>query len=159
MTSFSILVVLTIPTYLCYRRDSSSPIYACTNNPGSFPRLLFSQLVLKYEQDSLSHVNVQLKPGGGWELMATRTVQPGQELYMSYGRTYWLKRLLNTSMDSRLRLLLYLYQTMTSPDTVIGDSLAFDREYNLVMAKTGEEPTEEWCQMFGIRVSSSSYYY
>jgi hypothetical protein len=44
---------------------------------------------------------------GTWALKATRDLQPGEELFVSYGPSFWLHNLMTTVANPFMRLVLY----------------------------------------------------
>lgn len=110
----------------------------------------FKRRVKEYEVTSAARGNVGF-PGHGmagkmWEMRAMREIQPGEELFWSYGVQYWLHRIGITSEDPLALLLVYLYTV--EQQAMEGDYLYVDAQGTPRMASSGKEVSDQHCRQF-----------
>jgi hypothetical protein len=63
-----------------------------------------------YEGQTSARRNVAFDDKGRWRVMAARDIQPGEELFYSYGAGYWVDRLISTASKPEQRLLAYFWK-------------------------------------------------
>lgn len=109
-------------------------------------------LVSQYYATEDQKANLASPQGADWAIHATRSIQPGEELYMTYGAEYWLWQLLYAPMDKIDpfdRLVVYLNNIQGTADLATRAEFVFLDEVGRPMfSSTSKFLQDEQCAGF-----------
>lgn len=110
-----------------------------------------------YEDASVAQRNVivdRASAEGEWDMIATRDIQPGEELFHSYGPEYWKAKALlalDLGKDPLTRLSMYLYTAEHEPERHPHGYIYLDHKGRPLLSTTGELLSEEFSRDFLIQ--------
>jgi hypothetical protein len=107
-----------------------------------------SELIDAYYSASMERQNINFGHGkvvGCWDMVATREIQPGEEIFFSYGYLYWLSKAYK-SPDPLQRLSVYVHTVTFAPQALAAKGYVSENsEGKLMLWPMGAEIDDFYC--------------